>query len=128
MTLSVRLWGILFHSSRIFISTSVHSDITECVVQMSPKHYMYDLGPPRISASPYTTLFLQKSSPQDDLYDFWHCPTVKKGITNGCCVKYNMDSQDGSRLHIFEPAIAIPCDMQVSMSTYAVTSPYHQIT
>ncbi|GFX16095.1 hypothetical protein TNCV_4703521 [Trichonephila clavipes] len=51
-----------------FRTVSKDSDHTECVVRMSPKYTVSDLGQENMLAAPYAVLFqLQESSPRDDL-------------------------------------------------------------
>ncbi|GFT82518.1 hypothetical protein TNCV_1633271 [Trichonephila clavipes] len=77
MRLSIRLWGILFHSSRSAISSLGQQQAAlvtqQCVVRACPKHARLDSGQESTLDIPYAVLFqLQACSPPDELYPVRH--------------------------------------------------------
>ncbi|GFV49640.1 uncharacterized protein TNCV_1959481, partial [Trichonephila clavipes] len=77
MRLSIRLWGILFHSSRSAISKSrtVAGGLGRAAMRRPsmPKHARLDSGQESTLAITYAVLFqLQACSPPDELYAVGH--------------------------------------------------------
>ncbi|GFV27788.1 hypothetical protein TNCV_4178661 [Trichonephila clavipes] len=86
---------------------------------MSPKHARsreYAIHPIRCTVS----------TSVDELYEVWYYPAFKE--RNQQCLQYNArQGVSESRLHTFEHLNChVPNDMQISTSSYADSSLYHQ--
>ncbi|GFV28395.1 hypothetical protein TNCV_4715601 [Trichonephila clavipes] len=131
MRLSIRLWGILFHSSSSAISSLEkvaggfgraamrHPSMSQtCSIDSGSEEH----------AGPFHTLYCfslnhvlhQTSSMRSGIIIL-----ENKGIFNGSSVRDDMRSKV-PRLHTFGRQSAITNDMQVRTSAYADSTPYHQ--
>ncbi|GFV73081.1 hypothetical protein TNCV_299181 [Trichonephila clavipes] len=98
MKLSIRLWGILFHSSRSAISKSrtVAGGLGHAAMRRQSMSQTCSIGFRSESTLeiPYAVLFqLQACSPPDELYAVGHYHPENKGISNGSSVRDDMRSK-----------------------------------
>ncbi|GFS70946.1 hypothetical protein TNCV_2720041 [Trichonephila clavipes] len=127
MRLSIRLWGILFHSSRSAISKSrtVAGGLDRAAMRRPSMSQTCSIG--FRSGEPFHTLYCfsfkhvyhQTSSMRSGIIIL-----ENKGISNGSSVRDDMRS----KYLVCIPSArqsAIPIDMQVRTSAYADSTPYH---
>ncbi|GFW88007.1 hypothetical protein TNCV_216791 [Trichonephila clavipes] len=127
MRLSIRLWGILFHSSRSAISKSrtVTDGLGRAAMRRPSMSQTGSIGFRSEStlAIPYAVLLqLQACSLPDELYAVGIIILENKGISNGYIVRDDIRS----KYLVCIPSArqsAIPNDMQVRTSAYADSTP-----
>ncbi|GFS79534.1 hypothetical protein TNCV_2370461 [Trichonephila clavipes] len=130
MRLLIRLWGILFHSSRSAISKSrtVAGGLGRAAMRRASMSQTCSVrfGRESTLAIPYAVLFqLQACSPPDELYAVGHYHPGKQRNLQWLQRKDDMRSKYLACIPSARQS-AIPNDMQVRTSTYANSTPYHQ--